>query len=104
MTEDEIRPSEGPRTWKSLLAGFAVLYGVLVAVYWPAVGGKLLWNDADYVTKLSLRPASGLVRIWTDPGATEQYYPLLHTAFWFEHRIWGDSAIGYHLMTLGLHA
>ena len=36
--------------------------------------------------------------------ATQQYYPLLHSAFWIEHRIWGDATVGYHLMNLALHA
>ena len=30
-------------------------------------------------------------------GATQQYYPVLHSAFWLEHRLWGDAAVGYHL-------
>src|SRR6187401_1993004 len=37
-------------------------------------------------------------------GATQQYYPLLHSAFWFEHRLWGDSTVGYHVVNILLHA
>jgi len=37
-------------------------------------------------------------------GATQQYYPLLHTAFWVEHRWWGDAVAGYHLTNILLHA
>jgi hypothetical protein len=45
-----------------------------------------------------------LWRIWFEVGATQQYYPLLHSAFWLEHRLFGGSALGYHLTNLALHA
>jgi tetratricopeptide (TPR) repeat protein len=56
------------------------------------------------VTNLDLQSLHGLWRIWFDLGATQQYYPLLHSAFWLEHRIWGDAVLGYHLMNVALHA
>ncbi len=37
-------------------------------------------------------------------GATQQYYPLLHSAFWIEHHLWDDHPLGYHLLNLALHA
>jgi tetratricopeptide (TPR) repeat protein len=64
----------------------------------------LLWDDNHHVTKLDLRSLHGLWRIWFDLGATQQYYPLLHSAFWVEHRIWSDAAVGYHLTNVTLHA
>jgi tetratricopeptide (TPR) repeat protein len=56
------------------------------------------------VTRPDLQSLHGLWRIWTAPGATQQYYPLLHSAFWLEHRIWGESVLGYHLLNVALHA
>ena len=73
-------------------------------VYWPAVHGQLLWDDPAHVTRPELREWDGLRRIWFEMGATQQYYPVLHTAFWLEHRLWGDSTIGYHLTNILLHA
>ena len=35
--------------------------------------------------------------------ATQQYYPLLHSIFWLEHKLWGDSTLGYHLVNLLWH-
>ena len=64
----------------------------------------MLWDDASHVTRLDLRSLHGLWRIWADPGATQQYYPLLHSAFWIEHSIWGDSVLFYHLVNVALHA
>jgi tetratricopeptide (TPR) repeat protein len=74
-----------------------------VAAYWPALMGGFIWDDDGHVTRPELRSLHGLWRIWTEPGATQQYYPVLHSAFWLEHRMWGDSALGYHLLNVALH-
>ena len=57
-------------------------------------------DDADHVTARSLQSWHGLWRIWFDLGATQQYYPLLHTAFWVKHHLWGDAVLNYHLRQL----
>ena len=80
-----------------------MLCATLVA-YLPALRGGLLWDDNMHVTRADLRSLDGLWRIWFDLGATQQYYPLLHSAFWLEHRIWGDAVLGYHLTNVALHA
>ena len=49
-----------------------------------------VWDDDAHVTRPDLRSLHGLWRIWFEPGATQQYYPFLHTAFWAEYRIWGN--------------
>ncbi len=72
--------------------------------YLPAMHGEFIWNDADYVTAPALRSSHGLWRIWFEVGATEQYYPLLHSAFWVQHKLWGDWATGYHVSNILLHA
>jgi tetratricopeptide (TPR) repeat protein len=72
--------------------------------YLPALDGGLLWDDAAHVTRPDLRSLHGLWRIWSDLGATQQYYPLLHSAFWMEYKLWGDATLGYHLANLLLHA
>ena len=63
----------------------------------------MLWDDDRHVTLPALRSIHGLWRIWFDVGATPQYYPLLHSAFWIEHRLWGDAVPGYHLVNVLLH-
>ncbi|MGA7382829.1 MAG: tetratricopeptide repeat protein [Terriglobales bacterium] len=52
----------------------------------------------------SMQSLHGLWRIWFELGATQQYYPLLYSAFWIEHRLWGDAVLGYHLANVALHA
>ena len=83
-------------------AGLLVLLTFIA--YWPALKGGLIWDDAAHVTRPELQSLSGLWRIWFQLGATQQYYPLLHTAFWIEHRLWSDSVFGYHCANAILHA
>ncbi len=82
----------------------ALIFLTALVAYWPALGAGFIWDDAGHVTRADLRSLHGLVRIWFEPGATQQYYPLLHSAFWLEHHLWGDSAFGYHLLNILLHA
>jgi tetratricopeptide (TPR) repeat protein len=85
-------------------AVFALVVAVTLAAYFPALAGDFLWDDAGHVTHPTLQSWSGLWRIWVEIGVTQQYYPLLHTAFWIEHRIWGDASVGYHLINVLWHA
>jgi tetratricopeptide (TPR) repeat protein len=82
----------------------ALIFVAAILAYLPALSGGFIWNDIDYVTAPGLRSLGGLARIWTSPGATQQYYPLLHSAFWVQHRLFGDDPLGYHVVTLLLHA
>src|SRR5580692_1615318 len=79
-----------------LWAGLLVFIVTLLA-YLPAVRGSFIWDDDAHVTRPNLRSLHGLWRIWFDIHATQQYYPLLHSAFWVEHRLWGDAVLYYHL-------
>jgi len=72
--------------------------------YLPALRGGFIWDDNAHVTKPELQSWAGLGRIWGQLGATQQYYPVLHSAFWFEHRLWGEAPLGYHLLNVLLHA
>ena len=85
------------------LAVFAATFVALVIVYFPALHGTLLWDDPGHVTRPDLQSLRGLFRIWFEFGATQQYYPILHSAFWIEHQLWGDSVFAYHLFNLVLH-
>jgi protein O-mannosyl-transferase len=77
---------------------------VTLAAYRPVWYGGLLWDDDGHLTKPALQSAAGLWRIWFSVGATQQYYPVAHTAFWIFHRLWGDATLGYHLVNIALHA
>jgi tetratricopeptide (TPR) repeat protein len=81
-----------------------LVFSATILAYLPALAGGFIWNDSDYVTAPFLRSFGGLGRIWAEVGATQQYYPLLHSAFWVQHLLWGDHPLGYHIFTLVLHA
>lgn len=85
------------RTW-------ALLFFAALIAYWPALQGGMLWDDAGHITRPDLQSLNGLWRIWSDLHATQQYYPLLHSAFWLQHQLWGDAVLGYHLTNLAEHA
>lgn len=100
---------EPPPAWLECLnrrSGWAValVFALTLLVYWHVLGADFIWDDDGHVTRASLLSFGGLVRIWFEPGATQQYYPVLHSAFWLEHHLWGDAAAGYHLLNVLLHA
>ncbi|HXN30115.1 MAG TPA: tetratricopeptide repeat protein [Candidatus Acidoferrales bacterium] len=82
---------------------WATIFCATLTAYLPALDGGLLWDDSSHLTKPGLQSFHGLWRIWFELGATQQYYPLLHSAFWLEHRMWGDAVAGYHLTNVALH-
>jgi tetratricopeptide (TPR) repeat protein len=96
-------PNPRLATFRDLSLG-ALLFVVTFIAYFPALNGGFIWDDNFHVTTPELRSLHGLWRIWFEVGATAQYYPLLHSAFWVEHRLWGDAVMGYHLTNVFLHA
>src|SRR5256714_3028380 len=88
------------RNW---LFGLVLIVATTVA-YQPAWNGKPVWDDEIHITQPALRSVDGLARIWTDPSAAPQYYPVLHTLFWVEYKLWDGWPLPYHLVTILLHA
>ncbi len=87
------------KDWLFVIALIAAVF----LVYQPAWQGGFIWDDSAHVTRPELRSWYGLFRIWFDLGATQQYYPLLHSAFWVQYWLWGDATLGYHLVNILLH-
>jgi tetratricopeptide (TPR) repeat protein len=101
MSTLETVKAPGPRShWLLLL----VLLLATLAAYQPAWHGGMVWDDEAHVTRPDLQSVGGLGRIWREVGATQQYYPLVHSAFWIEHALWGDDTFGYHIVNITLHA
>jgi len=89
---------------KNVLLSFALLGLVLLVCYWPCLKGDFVWDDQEYVAQNRLLTSvDGLRQIWFHPGATDQYYPLVFTAFWVQYHFWGLHPVGYHVVNILLH-
>ncbi len=83
----------------------AALLLLAIAAHSSAFQAGFVWDDDDYVTaNRMLRSMDGLWRIWVEPGAVPQYYPLTFTTLWVEHQWWGLAPRGYHVTNVLLHA
>lgn len=97
-------PAGGQRRFTQVAAG-VLLVALIVATYLPALHAGFVWDDAEYVTdNATLQSLDGLRRIWLEPSAAPQYYPLTLTTFWIEYHLWGLQPFGYHLVNILLHA
>jgi hypothetical protein len=67
--------------WGVRVLGALVIVGATALAYVPAVAGKFVWDDSSWTTGIRplLRDGSGLRRMWFDPAALQQYYPLSGT-------------------------
>jgi tetratricopeptide (TPR) repeat protein len=84
------------------------LIGALIAIvtflaYLPAWNGTPVWDDNAHMIPPEMRSLDGLRRIWFEPGATQQFYPVAYSAFWIAQQLWGDTPLGYHLTNIFLH-
>jgi tetratricopeptide (TPR) repeat protein len=95
-------PTTDPQARDRLLAAVIVLATLIV--YLPAMNAGFVWDDDIYVTESPLIAAKdGLYRLWFTTQH-EAYYPLSSSTLWFEWRLWGMDARGYHVTNVVLHA
>src|SRR4051794_35327251 len=71
---------------RCFFAGALLIFVVILTAFIPAIRNGYIWDDDSYVTQnRTLVDPGGLYRIWFQPGATAQYYPLVFSTFYFEH-------------------
>lgn len=102
-TQSTAMRSSAERQRAHVWIGLALVLLATCIAYLPSLDGRVLWDDDAHITRPELQSLDGLRRIWFEPGATQQYYPLLHSAFWVEHWLWGDAVEGYHAVNLLWH-
>jgi tetratricopeptide (TPR) repeat protein len=81
-----------------------LLVAATILAWQPVWRAGFIWDDDAYLTRQGLRSLHGLGLIWSHWGATLQYYPLTYSAFWVEHRLWGEASAPYHWVNILLHA
>ena len=83
--------------------GAALILSVVIA-YLPAINAGFIWDDDLLLTNnTQLQTAHGLTEIWLGKNSYE-FTPMTLTTYWIEKRLWGDTATGYHVVNLLLHA
>lgn len=104
IQEPHAETAERPLLAGSYVRGMAILLLVILS-YGRMPWAGFIWDDDAYVTKnLVLRTTEGLFQIWLKPLSLPQYYPLVHTTYWIEYRLWGFNPAGYHIVNVLLHA
>jgi tetratricopeptide (TPR) repeat protein len=111
MIQTAAHPISPQRKAPSYLPGIA-LFLITLLTYIPSMTNGFIWDDPSYVVDNPTLKSEGawgnaenLWRIWTDVQATPQYYPMVHSSFWVEARLWGThTAAGYHVDNILLHA
>ena len=82
-----------------------VLVAIVAISYAPVFRAKFVWDDDENILESpNLHDLAGLARIWSDPKASQQYYPLTHTSFWLQAKTTGLAPLPFHLLNLALHA
>lgn len=90
----------------SLWVSAVLLVVASVLCYLPAFKAGFVWDDDVYVIfNPAVRDWHGLWRIWFAPFSSTElhYWPVVHTSFWLDFRLWGEAATGWHSTNIALH-
>ena len=85
-----------------LILGMLVVGSYAPVMLW----GGFVWDDVSFLVESPvIRDWSGLRRIWFVPGEIKEphYWPMTYTSFWLEHKLWGFTPAGYHVVNVLLH-
>ncbi len=100
-----VLPARRGRAFPDALAVLAL--GLLVAVsYFPATMAGFVWDDLAFTSARPVQSPSGLWQIWFAPSNITNeghYWPILYSMFWLEHKLWGFTPTGYHIVNMLLH-
>ena len=97
------------KEWKDLALPSAVIVLAALFVYIPAMQADFIWDDNLLLTNFPLMHSGDALGVfWSPSAAMEQsvpdFYPLTWTTLWLEYRLWDDSATGYHVTNVAMHA
>lgn len=103
-TDHSLAARYAPDAPRGIVLRAAVLIVLTLAAYFPVRDAGYVWDDDALLTaNPNMHSGAGLWRTWTDPRSNLDYYPLMHTSWWLEYRVWGLNPLGYHLNNVLLH-
>ena len=88
------------------------LFVLVAVIYFPATRAGFIWDDSIFRDLKAVSTWGGIWDIWFDPASAYMqgnrwreghYWPLLYTTFWIEHKLWGFSPAGYHVVNILIH-
>ena len=91
---------------------FLVLFVLVAIIYFPATKAGFVWDDSIMRSLKAVSTWGGIWDLWFDPTSAYMqgdkwreghYWPLLYTTFWIEHKLWGFSPAGYHVVNILIH-
>jgi tetratricopeptide (TPR) repeat protein len=88
----------------SLFSKALLLIGLTFVAYLPALHNGFVWDDDAWLMKnQTLYGWGGLHKLWFNPLALQQYYPITGTVFWIDYQLWRFDPFGYHALNVLLH-
>ncbi len=101
-----------PRISRRNAPAFLVLGVLITVIYFPATQAGFVWDDSIITDLKAISNWGGIWDFWFNPTSAYKqgnkwyeghYWPLLYTTFWLEHKLWGFSATGYHIVNILIH-
>jgi Flp pilus assembly protein TadD len=82
-----------------------VIVATVMWIYWPAIHGQWLWDDALLISDNALvRDPNGWWKIWLQPQRMFDFQPVEVSVVWLEWHLWHGHTSGYHAVSILLHA
>ncbi|MDP8212361.1 MAG: tetratricopeptide repeat protein [Candidatus Zapsychrus exili] len=90
---------------KEVFIKIGIIALAVLLVYFKSLSGDFIWDDDRYVQNNHLLNSfGGLIKIWTEPAATDQHYPATFSLFWIIKQLFGLKLFAFHLASVILHA
>ena len=89
-----------------------VLFVLVAVIFFPATRAGFVWDDSIMRDLKAVSTWGGIWDLWFDPASAYMqgdrwreghYWPILYTTFWIEHKLWGFSPAGYHIVNILIH-
>ncbi len=85
--------------WNNPWVRGGLLFLLLLVVYWPALRGGFVWDDALLIDQNPvIQGKAGLGSVWFHSD-----FPLSMSVMWLQWLLWGKNPAGYHVVNLVLH-